>query len=664
MPRRPLYSTHAPRSRLSNIIRRKGENVTVGVTFRSVIIGLILIPVNTWWLASMEIIWLSGQPSTLSLQYNVIWILVWVILANLLVKRFRPAHALQGAEILVVYVMLSLSTALNSIDMRDVLLPMMASPHYYNAGDGQFVEATPHVPEWLLVTDQNALRAYHLGQESFFDPANYGPWLRPLGRWTVFILALCAVMWGLNLVFRKQWTSHEKLAYPVLQLPMQLALDPSALLRSRSFWAAFAVAGFLCAMNGINKLYPLMPSIPLVHIINLQTLFTSRPWVDMGGAPVSFYPFAIAMCFFMPLDLAFSCWFFFLFWKMQRVMASHIGIQGMPGFPFVEEQTAGGYYALALLAIWISRGHLMRFGRVMLGRDDPGADPWDRQEARIAATLIGLGLIVLVWFCLAAGMSLGVTIVFFVLYYFLSIGITRMRAELGHPSHDLHFAGPNLHIVKFLGAADMRRESPANLAMLGIFGFFNRAYRGHPMPHGLEGLRIAERLGMSYRRLLLAMGIAIVAAVVVGYVGYLGPMYRYGAGQISGTADGMGREAWLQINSRFVAPEPHQYAPTYAIGVGLLFSLGLAALRIGLPWWPFHPVGFAVSGSWSMEQLWMSFFTAWLIKAILLRYGGARAYHRAIPIMFGLMLGDFMVGGFWNIYGILREVDVYHFWPY
>lgn len=637
--------------------------IRMGVTFRSIVLGLMLIPLNALWLASTEVIWISGQPTTLSLFYNVVWILFWLILVNLLLERWRPRWSLKPAEILVIYMMLSIASALGSLDFIDVLLPMLPAAHYYQAVDRRFADSLPHVPSWLQVSDPLALRSYYLGQESIYEAANLLPWLKPLAAWSIFIVALCAVMWGLNLAFRKQWTEHEKLAYPVIQMPMQLATQTRALFASRLFWAAFSIAAILDVINGLHVLYPALPSLPVVHIVNLQSFFAEPPWSSMGWMPVSFYPFAIGICFFMPLDLAFSCWFFFLFWKFQRVFAGYIGIHGMPGFPFIEGQTAGGYYGLALLALWVSRHHLRRFFRSILGGEDARSH-WERQEARFAAVLIAVGGAILVGFSCMAGMTVGVVTVFFTLYFLLAVGITRMRAELGHPSHDLHFAGPNLQIISFLGAPQMAREQPGNLAMLGFFHWFNRAYRSHPMPHGLEGFRIAERMDMDNRRCLLAMTVAIVAGMLSAFWALLVVLNKYGATQVSGLGDWFGVEGWAYLNRRFTAPEPHQYAPTCAVLVGVLFALGLAVLRMNLTWWPFHPVGYAVSGSWSMEQLWMSMFAAWLVKLALLKYGGARAFKTATPFFLGLILGDFIAGGFWNLYGTLCGVPVYHFWPY
>jgi Family of unknown function (DUF6785)/Domain of unknown function (DUF6784) len=636
----------------------------LGVTFRSIVIGLVLIPVNALWLALSEIMWYSGEPTTISLFYNVVFILFWLVLANGLLKRFRPAWALAPGELLVIYTMLCIASALASHDMLQILLPTMSHLHRFAPLEGRYGEILPHVPTSLVVTDQAALQSMYIGQESIFSWANLAPWLGPLAWWSAFIIALCAVMWGLNLVFRKQWTEHEKLSYPVLQVPMQLATAPKSLFTNRLFWIAFGIAASIDLLNGLHVLFPLLPKIPVVHIVNIQEFFPERPWRDMGVAWVSFYPFAIGMCFFMPLDLAFSCWFFFLFWKLQLVLASHIGIHGMPGFPFVAEQTAGGYYALALIALWITRRHLAGLLLILLGRS-PNATRWERQETWIAAILIGGGAAFLAYFCVHFGMDAPVALVFFVLYFLVSIAVTRMRAELGPPCHDLHHIGPDRQIIRFLSGSVMQESYPRDLVMFGFFNALTRAYRGHPMPHGLEGFRIAERLKLDNLRYLVAMGLSIIVGTASAFFALLWVFNKYGASaQVIGPGELFGREAWDYVNTQFTAPLPSQSQPTYAVGIGLVFALGLAALRMNLAWWPFHPVGYAISGSWSMGELWMCIFTAWLIKALLLRYGGAKAYKPAVPFFVGLIMGDFVMGSFWNIYGIFMETQVYHFWPY
>ena len=53
---------------------------------------------------------------------------------------------------------------------------------------------------------------------------------------------------------------------------------------------------------------------------------------------------------------------------------------------------------------------------------------------------------------------------------------------------------------------------------------------------------------------------------------------------------------------------------------------------------------------------------AWILKLVIMRYSDRSGLHRALPFFFGLMIGQFVVGSLWNIYGILMQVPTYQFW--
>ena len=66
-------------------------------------------------------------------------------------------------------------------------------------------------------------------------------------------------------------------------------------------------------------------------------------------------------------------------------------------------------------------------------------------------------------------------------------------------------------------------------------------------------------------------------------------------------------------------------------------------------WWPLHPLRFAVSTISMTNYISFSVFLAWLIKSLILRYGGPSLFQRARPFFLGLILGQFAVAGFWLI---------------
>jgi len=96
--------------------------------------------------------------------------------------------------------------------------------------------------------------------------------------------------------------------------------------------------------------------------------------------------------------------------------------------------------------------------------------------------------------------------------------------------------------------------------------------------------------------------------------------------------------------------------------VGFLFTLALMFLRVNFVRWPFHPVGYAISSSWSMNCLWLPILIAWLAKLLIMRYGGYKVFQKAVPIALGLVLGEFIVGSLWCIIGIILQISTYSFW--
>jgi hypothetical protein len=98
-----------------------------------------------------------------------------------------------------------------------------------------------------------------------------------------------------------------------------------------------------------------------------------------------------------------------------------------------------------------------------------------------------------------------------------------------------------------------------------------------------------------------------------------------------------------------------------AAGAIVVLLLSLAHTR--LIWWPFHPVGYALSCTFTLEWLWCPLFVVWLVKLLILRYGGIRLYRRGIPFAVGLILGDYAVALVWAGVALVTGEHMYStFW--
>ena len=69
----------------------------------------------------------------------------------------------------------------------------------------------------------------------------------------------------------------------------------------------------------------------------------------------------------------------------------------------------------------------------------------------------------------------------------------------------------------------------------------------------------------------------------------------------------------------------------------------LIFLRHRFTWWPLHPVGLAISGSYLARRTSFTVFVAWLIKLVMLRVGGPAFYRKSRPLFVGLLVG-YVVG--------------------
>ena len=232
-----------------------------------------------------------------------------------------------------------------------------------------------------------------------------------------------------------------------------------------------------------------------------------------------------------------------------------------------------------------------------------------------------------------------------------------MRAELGTPIHDLHFTGPDWTLAQVLGTRDLDHRT---LAAFTMTFWFNRAYRGHTMPHQLEAFKLAEVTRSHYRSWFWMLLVTGVVATLAGFWAMLVLNYEYGATAKSrGT---FGNEAYARLVSWIQNPQPTNWTVVSASGVGFSFALFLQAMRIRFPWWPFHPLGYAVTSSWEINLVWMPLLIAWVLKLIILRYTGLPGFRRSLPFFFGLMLGQFVIGSLWNFYGIATGLPTYQFW--
>jgi hypothetical protein len=102
------------------------------------------------------------------------------------------------------------------------------------------------------------------------------------------------------------------------------------------------------------------------------------------------------------------------------------------------------------------------------------------------------------------------------------------------------------------------------------------------------------------------------------------------------------------------AGDQYYASRVYATVFGAAFMILLAVMRSRFLWWPFHPIGFPFAVMPAMqERLWLSVAIGWLLKAVILRYGGAVLFRKLKPFFYGLIIGTFVTAGAWYVFNFV-----------
>jgi len=629
-----------------------------GITFRAIIIGLILIVGNAYWLTiTSELMQPQCLLTFVSLFFNAIFSLFVLVLGNMLLKKIVPRHALASQELLVIYVMVVMLSTICGHTLMCFLVGILAHPFRFATPENEWVDLFwRYIPKWFTPST-NVLEDYFEGDSTFYTMNHIRGWLIPVMVWSAFIAIIWFILICINVVIRAQWTEKEKLAYPIIQLPLEMTENSSSFLKNKSMWVGFAIAGSLELLAGLHYLFPAIPAIQ-VNYYSIRHLFTDKPWNRIGGIYLSAYPFIIGITYFVPLDISLSAWLFFLVRKMERII--RLGILGSSQLHLFE-RSAGAWLAVGLLALWGTRQHLYRVWQKIFTSSSSIDDSQEPMKYRTAVLGIVIGMCLLILFSYKAGMTFGIIAGFLVLYFIIAIAVTRVRAEFGPPSHEILHQNPTWLLANSLG---VRRVGATNLTVLSFYYWLNRLNVSHPMPNQLEAFKLAERTKINNKRLVFVMMLATVVGVLASFWSYLHVLYQSGASSASGYIVGIGWETFNRLQNWLSNLPGPNYDAVQSMGAGFFITTILYFLRHRFFWWPLHPIGYVMTAApWGgLSDYWFSVFIGWFIKVIIVKQFGLKAYRQAVPFFLGLVLGDYVIASAWSLIGVIFHLPVYVLW--
>ena len=593
-------------------------------------------------------------------------LLLLLALSRSVAGRFAPRLALSRAQILLIYSMATVGVVLSGLYHVRGFLPNLTALTYWgrpgSPSENRLAGLARFLPEWWAVHDLPSLIRYYEGGGDHSIPWN--AWALPLVAWTGFFLAFTVGIFSAVSLLRKPWTQDEKLAFPLLTLPFALA-DPHS---GRPLGKGLFAIGFLvaAAFNLLNISHALWPSIPAPGFaISLDAQFPDRPYTPLQAVRVFFMLDAIGLGYFVPLDLSFSIWFFYVLNRTFAVGGTALGID-QPGFPFTKEQSAGGYLAVALFLLRRLRPHLVRSWSNAFGTH---ADPSESRAARRAwIGLIG-STAFLLGFCRLGGMSLWIAAPYLAIVTLMALVYARIRAETGVPFQFLYpFGQPRDLLLNTMSVPTaLQLGGPGSLVLLSSLSFLsNHHHVLEQSAYQLDASKIADDAKIPRKTLFVALLLAVLVGLWASFGAHLGAYYDQGsnlipsAGSFGEYREKQARQSYEFIASALSVPPRQDTGRLYAVFAGFGIASGLGLLRRLWIGSPFHPLGFLIANAFGdTSTSWFPMLIAWTAKAAILRVGGLELYKRGIPFFLGLAIGHFAIGGlFWPCLTVFLPKEV------
>jgi hypothetical protein len=600
--------------------------------------------------------------------------LLVLIAINQVVRQFAPTKCLTQAELLVIYATTTLAVYISGIGMMQFLHPTLVAWHYYSTPENRWDKWLQLIPSWA-VPDKSVIEDYYIGHSSFFTREHIAAWVPVIGIWTAFILTLIASLYCISSIMRRQWVDAEHLTFPIVQVALEItqAGGDNQLWRNKLFLAGAAWAIIVESIATVH--FTMLPMVPYMAVkpeasLDLHQYFTVPPWNSIGYTTLSFYPMVIGLTYLLSLEVSFSCWFFYLFTKLEAVFCTAFGFRdagagpALAQMPYVTEQGFGAFVGLALFSLWLARGHIaLAWNRAIWAKGiDDSNEPLSYRMAFIG--LIGSALL-LIGFAIALGLSPLTSLIFFALYFVLALAFTRIRAEAGLPwGH-----GPDnlVHgaLINDLGTSSFSHQELAGFVFVR---WFDSDWRCLPQTIELESMKIAASTRpaqINPRQFSAALLGAAVLGTLAAWICCLAIYYHFGASNaaMESWRTWVGRWPYEDLQHQINSHEPVNAPRLYATGVGTLVVVAMSLLRVRFLWWPLHPIGYAVGNTWTMGWIWFSVLIGWGLKALILRFGGSGAYRQALPLFIGLVLGDYAISGLWSLYFLLSGNPGYRTFP-
>ena len=613
-----------------------------GLRFRVLMLILGLQALMLWWIADSEI-----ARGIYLVCYSIMMPTALYLLFARIFRRWLP---FEDHELIITYVVLTATIPIVGFGGLRFVASGMGYLPFYSETNTQWLRYIPVLEKLPVLQSLDAIRDLYKGG----DAVPWTAWVWPIGFWSTYLLLISGIWLCLAGILRRIWIDQERLTFPIAMMPLQVMNPKENTFRKPLFWIGFGLPVIAQSLLVLHDWFPAVPAMQMKA--SYVQLFNTPPWSAMPAIGVGLYPMAIGLAYFVPGDLSLSCWVFAVAMRLVYVVAAIFGVEAAgtatSRFPFKEEQACGAWLALAGIVIWGARHHW----RTVIASVSQGEQQTVKRMAMAAA---GLSLLCILMMAVAGIPPIAAAIVFLVYVAYVLSG-ARVRAEAGAL---WTFAPlgmtPHRTMTSIIGGNGLNDQA---LIAGGNFNLVHWDIRAQSLPYLMEGLDIAEKSGIRWRTVLKLVALFTITALVIGWWTTLSKMYDLGVATAKANDYPL-----IKVQRSFdevhrVASGSRAWDPQGIGGAlfGVMFTILLTWVRragiAGL-----HPMGYVLSNTLIMNAFIVPFFIAWLVKTIVLRFGGNKAYRTSVPLFVGIILGDVVIQAAWAIFGWVFDIPIYRF---
>ncbi|MGB9677081.1 MAG: DUF6785 family protein [Candidatus Ratteibacteria bacterium] len=429
--------------------------------------------------------------------------------------------------------------------------------------------------------------------------------------------------------------------FPIALLPIEMTKYENgkipSIFKNPIFWLGFSIPFIFYIFLNLRFFYPSMPNIVLwkgIYVFRRTTLILLvLSWPILGFS------------YFVNLNVLFSLWFFLLLSKLETGWFNITGYS-LTGHTecfdgssaMTTYQGAGAVIIFFIFLIWQVKGHFKNIFRKAVFISSNIDDKEEIISYRVCFYGFLISFIFLIVFFMIMGMPFLVSILF--LFYTIAtfVVLNRIICQAG-----LGFARsqcPPESFVAYVVPPDL--VSPSGYTGIGLQYPWAGDIRTTILTSTQNSLKIQENLKIYPKYTFFFIIISIILAYIISAYSHLTNGFRIGA---------LNKHPWFfqffpQVAGDFIADKIKNPLTKEIILSRLLFTGIGAGIMIFLIfmtnrflWWPLHYIGFPVSESLPIDRGWFSIFITWLIKLLVLKYGGVHLYRKLQPFFYGIIIG-------------------------